>query len=106
MLPEHETDEIISIYGFPGDMWNGISGKAALEKELAEIRNKKIITVISEEREVAAVGAIIDVPEKYAPLAIGIFLPLYRFSPKQRSSFIKLVKEYADKISLYLNKQN
>ena len=105
-LPETEIDGIIDIYGFPEGVWDGISNRAALEKELEKIRKEKIITVISEEREVVAIGAIIDAPEKYAPLAIGLFLPLYRFASARRSSFIKLIKEYTNKISLYLNKQN
>lgn len=105
-LPESEVEEIVDIHGFPGDAWNGIRDKAVLKKELEQIKEKKIITVVSQEREVAAIGAIIDVPEKHAPLAMGLFLPLYRFSAERRDGLVKLIEDYSHRISLYLSKQN
>lgn len=103
-LPESELDEAINIYGFPEDAWDGITSRAKLKKELEEIRKKKIITAISEEREIAAIGSIIEAPARYAPLAIGVFLPLYRFSSDHKNALLKITEEYANKTSNYVKK--
>jgi DNA-binding IclR family transcriptional regulator len=102
-LSDEELENIIKINGMPEKDWDNISDIKTLKSELDKIKKNKISIAVSNEREAAAVGSVIDANESFGPLSLAVFLPLYRFNASKKKELEKLVKEYSRKISTVLN---
>ncbi len=101
-LNDSALQRIVEIYGYPGSHWDNTDSWDGLVQKLSQIRSRKLVTVISPEREVAAVGALIDSSPALPPVAFGFFLPAYRFIGKRRGRVISVAREYQRKLSLLL----
>jgi IclR family transcriptional regulator, KDG regulon repressor len=101
-LPRKTLQKIIKIYGFPGKFWNDINNFSELQHEVEKLREQRVIKVISDCREVIAFCASIDTPDWIAPLAIGIYLPIYHFKDNEEKHLTDLLLEYATRMSTLL----
>ena len=100
-LDERQLANVTRILGFPGELWGDIDTMEKLMTELRGIRETGRSEYYSEKRLLGGIGYILDAPAKFAPLAIGSTMPLFRYKEK-RGLLETSFRDYAVRIALLL----
>ena len=101
-LSATELRKIIKIYGYPYADWNNINDFDQLKQEVEKLRDSKIIKVISDCREVAALCTKVETPDWIAPLSIGLYLPVYNFKESDELRLSELLLDYSTRMNVLL----
>jgi len=83
-LSEKELKHCIEVNGFPEDKWDSINNLKSLKTALNKIR-KDGYAIIERKNSIVALGVPIR-NAKGVPIALGTFMPFFRFKGKKRST--------------------
>ena len=104
-LDDAELETFISKEGLPEkEIWTEASTIDGLKNSLAQIRESGSVQIISDERHVAAFGCMFRNAGKFAPLAMGFAMPLFRYEKISNSEMVKIFDTYCQSIENCLEK--
>ncbi|MFA5645433.1 MAG: IclR family transcriptional regulator [Candidatus Ratteibacteria bacterium] len=101
-LSEKELFSFVQMNGLPHETWPQIRSFEDLKKELSLIFTEKIAIRVG---EVAAVAVPIFQGQSMAA-ALGLFLPLTRFTPKQKPSIISAMQQAAEELTTLFSRKH
>lgn len=93
---ESELDEILQKHGFPGDRWNGICTRSALDAELKQTRDTGLLS-----RRSADGVASFAVPvfwEGKLLGSVGVYLPSYRCTEEKERLIRERLLRFSDEL--------
>jgi len=96
-LPVHQLKKYVDEHGYPETKWNRISSLNSLIRETEKIRKTGL--EIIKEKEVAAIAVPVFGPDKIVWAALGVYLPMTRFTSTKKDRIIRAMKNAAEKIS-------
>lgn len=102
MLPDDELQKYIKKYGLPKETdWKEASNAKAFDKQIKKIRSEQHTIQITHGQ---IVGLAVPVMHgKKVIASIGVYMPQFRFKGILKESVIKIMKEYASRISKKLS---
>lgn len=96
-----ELDEVVDCYGYPGDLWEGISsmkGLAALQKKY---RESKYIVIDDEKLNLWMVAVPVTDKKNYMVGALGVYAPRFRCPREKQKQIIRVLTEYKSNMQLH-----
>ncbi len=103
-LDKNQLEHIVNVLGFPGETWNGINDFKSLHYELETIKKTGKLIFESSERQLGGAAFIIEAPARFAPLAVGTALPLFRFRRKKKL-IISAFSEFSSQITALIHSE-
>jgi DNA-binding IclR family transcriptional regulator len=91
----------VAQHGLPGEAWDGIDSRQALNAALAEIRERGYCEA-TPKQEVRSMAAPITDGQGLLAGAVGLYFPLFRRGPASRRRFVAELIETAARISALL----
>ncbi len=95
ILAQLKDNELAYLYehlGKPGELWPEADSYENLAREVKQIQSSGFSLLYSEARHVVGIGMILKNGGRYAPLAVGCGMPIFRFAKKKKRIETELKK--------------